>query len=126
MALARWGDNNTPGDLIRLEKLAIKAGRSCIGIVHLPHTACIRFTRLILTCTDNGELKFALMTLQKAAEYNGLLQNLEAKLPQDELRISNRLETEYYTLRIVLASCMLLPAPLRLLTTSKGLERRPA
>lgn len=35
LALAQWGDRNTPGDLLRLEKLAIKAGRSCIGILHL-------------------------------------------------------------------------------------------
>ncbi|KAI4860640.1 SPO22-domain-containing protein [Hypoxylon rubiginosum] len=82
LALAQWGDHNTPGDLLRLEKLAIKAGRSCIV---------------------DGELKFALMTLQKAAEYNGLLQNLQAKLPQEELRTSKRLETEYLTLRIALA-----------------------
>ncbi|KAI1780407.1 SPO22-domain-containing protein [Hypoxylon cercidicola] len=65
LALAQWGDHNTPGDLLRLEKLAIKAGRSCIV---------------------DGQLKFALMTLQKAAEYNGLLQNQQAKLLQDELR----------------------------------------
>ncbi|XXG97783.1 hypothetical protein Hte_004096 [Hypoxylon texense] len=77
LALAQWGDHNTPGDLLRLEKLAIKAGRSCIV---------------------DGELKFALMTLQKAAEYNGLLQNLQTKLPQEELCTSKRLEIEYLTL----------------------------
>lgn len=126
LALAQWGDHNTPGDLLRLEKLAIKAGRSCIGIVHLRLTACIRFARLTIAYLVDGELKFALMTLQKAAEYNGLLQNLQAKLPQEELRTSKRLETEYLTLRIALVSCMLLPAPLRLLTTSQGLEGRPA
>ncbi|KAI2778846.1 SPO22-domain-containing protein [Daldinia loculata] len=82
LALAQWGDHNTPGDLLRLEKLAIKTGRSCIV---------------------DGELKFALMVLQKAAEYNGLLQNLQAKLPDEESRACRKLEAEYFTLRIVLA-----------------------
>lgn len=45
LALAQWGDHNTPGDLLRLEKLAIKTGRSCIGILHLrvpPHVQDLR------------------------------------------------------------------------------------
>ncbi|KAK6955428.1 hypothetical protein Daesc_003065 [Daldinia eschscholtzii] len=81
LALAQWGDHNAPGDLLRLEKLAIKTGRSCI----------------------DGELKFALMALQKAAEYNGLLQGLQAKLPVEEFDACKKLEVEYFTLRIVLA-----------------------
>lgn len=31
LALARGGDRNTPGDLTRLAKLAIKSGKYCIG-----------------------------------------------------------------------------------------------
>ncbi|KAI1474952.1 SPO22-domain-containing protein [Daldinia eschscholtzii] len=82
LALAQWGDHNAPGDLLRLEKLAIKTGRSCIV---------------------DGELKFALMALQKAAEYNGLLQSLQAKLPVEEFDACKKLEVEYFILRIVLA-----------------------
>ncbi|KAI1381649.1 SPO22-domain-containing protein [Hypoxylon crocopeplum] len=82
LALAQWGDHNTPGDLLRLEKLAIRTGRSCIV---------------------DGELKFALTVLQKAAEYNGLLQDLQAKLPNEESDACKRLETEYFALRITLA-----------------------
>ncbi|KAI1084000.1 meiosis protein SPO22/ZIP4 like-domain-containing protein [Whalleya microplaca] len=79
LALAQWGDHNTPGDLIRLEKLAIKAGRSY------------------------GELEFAPLVMQKAAEYNGLLQNLQEKLPKEESDARKRLEAEYLTLRLALA-----------------------
>ncbi|KAI0008433.1 meiosis protein SPO22/ZIP4 like-domain-containing protein [Xylariaceae sp. FL0662B] len=82
LALAQWGDHNTPGDLIRLEKLAIKAGRSCIG---------------------DGELDFAPLVMQKAAEYNGLLQSLQERLPKEEAEVRQRLEAEYLTLRIALA-----------------------
>ncbi|KAI1139503.1 SPO22-domain-containing protein [Hypoxylon sp. FL0543] len=71
LALARWGDHNKPGDLLRLEKLAIKAGRSC---------------------TVAGELDYARMVLQKAADYNGLLQTQQAKLPSGELDACKRLE----------------------------------
>ncbi|KAI0020392.1 meiosis protein SPO22/ZIP4 like-domain-containing protein [Xylariomycetidae sp. FL0641] len=82
LALAQWGDSNTHGDLARLEKLAIKAGRSCIA---------------------NGQLELAMPVLQKAAEYNGLLQNLQGNLPKEELIACKRSETEYLGLRIVLA-----------------------
>ncbi|KAI5927886.1 meiosis protein SPO22/ZIP4 like-domain-containing protein [Camillea tinctor] len=82
LSLAQWGDNHTPGDLVRLQKLAIKAGRSCIV---------------------NGELHFALLALQKAAEYNGHLHNLRDSLPKEELSACNSFESEYLTLRIVLA-----------------------
>ncbi|KAI1210703.1 SPO22-domain-containing protein [Annulohypoxylon truncatum] len=82
LALAQRGSHNKPGDLLRLEKLAIKTGRSCIGA---------------------AELNFALMVLQKAADYNGLLQHLQAKLPSEELDACRRLESEYFTLRIALA-----------------------
>ncbi|KAI0900547.1 SPO22-domain-containing protein [Annulohypoxylon nitens] len=82
LALAQRGTHNEPGDLLRLEKLAIKTGRSCIGA---------------------GELNFALMVLQKAADYNGLLQHLQEKLPSEELNTCRRLESEYFTLRIALA-----------------------
>ncbi|KAI1807755.1 SPO22-domain-containing protein [Daldinia bambusicola] len=81
LALAQWGDHNAPGDLLRLEKLAIKTGRSCIA---------------------DGELKFAFMALQKAAEYHGLLQSMQAKLPVEELATCRNLEVECLTLRIVL------------------------
>ncbi|KAI5864321.1 meiosis protein SPO22/ZIP4 like-domain-containing protein [Durotheca rogersii] len=80
LALAQRGDHNTPGDLLRLEKLAIKTSRSL-----------------------NGELQFALLTLQKAAEYSGLLRNLQATLPKEESDVCTRLEAEYFTLRIALA-----------------------
>ncbi|KAI2632325.1 meiosis protein SPO22/ZIP4 like-domain-containing protein [Hypoxylon sp. NC1633] len=77
LALAQWGDHNTPGDLLRLEKLAIKTGRSCIV---------------------DGKLEMALMVLQKAADYNGLLQNQQTKLPTEESDASKRLEAEYFAL----------------------------
>ncbi|KAI0381571.1 SPO22-domain-containing protein [Hypomontagnella monticulosa] len=82
LALAQWGDRNTPGDLLRLEKLAIKAGRSCIV---------------------DSELDFAFIVLQKAADYNGTLQNLQASLPEEESDACRKLEAEYFTIRIALA-----------------------
>ncbi|CAJ2511272.1 Uu.00g068970.m01.CDS01 [Anthostomella pinea] len=81
-ALAQWGDNNTAGDLVRLQRLALKTGRFCIA---------------------NSELEFADLALQKAAEYNGLLQKLQAKLPAEELSACKRSEIECLTLRIALA-----------------------
>ncbi|KAI0601756.1 meiosis protein SPO22/ZIP4 like-domain-containing protein [Biscogniauxia sp. FL1348] len=82
LSLAQCGHNDTLGDLVRLRKLAIKAGRSCIV---------------------NGELQFALLALQKAAEYNGHLHNLHDSLPKEELAACNSFEFEYLTLRIALA-----------------------
>ncbi|KAI1388233.1 SPO22-domain-containing protein [Hypoxylon trugodes] len=82
LALAQRSDHNTPKDLLRLEKVAIKAGRSCIV---------------------NGELDFARTVLQKAAEYDGLLQNMQAKLPTEELNEFKKSQAEYLTLRTVLA-----------------------
>ncbi|KAL7624283.1 sporulation-specific protein 22 [Parahypoxylon ruwenzoriense] len=79
LVLAQWGDRNAPGDLLRLEKLAIKTGRSCIA---------------------DSELRFASLVLQKAAEYNGLLQSLQAELPKEESDACKKLEAEYFTLRI--------------------------
>lgn len=38
LALAQRGTHNEPGDLLRLEKLAIKTGRSCIGMLQLRPT----------------------------------------------------------------------------------------
>ncbi|OTA88788.1 hypothetical protein M434DRAFT_23602 [Hypoxylon sp. CO27-5] len=80
--MAQRGDHNKPGHLLRLEKLAIKTGRSC---------------------TVAGELEYARTVLQKAADYNGLLQTLQANLPSEELDACKRLETEYLILRLVLA-----------------------
>ncbi|KAI1506177.1 meiosis protein SPO22/ZIP4 like-domain-containing protein [Biscogniauxia marginata] len=82
LALAQWSESNTPGHLVRLKKLAIKTGRSCIV---------------------NGELQFALLALQKAAEYNGHLHNLHDSLPKEELSACNSFEFEYLTLRIAMA-----------------------
>ncbi|KAH9898758.1 meiosis protein SPO22/ZIP4 like-domain-containing protein [Xylariomycetidae sp. FL2044] len=80
LALAQWGDHNTRGDLIRLQKLAIKTGRSL-----------------------EGNLEDARLVLQKAAEYNGILQNLQETLPKEESIRCKRFEAEYLTLRIALA-----------------------
>ncbi|KAI0142464.1 SPO22-domain-containing protein [Hypoxylon sp. NC0597] len=79
LTMAQWGDHNKPGHILRLEKLAIKTGRSC---------------------TVAGELEHARTVLQKAADYNGLLQTLQAKLPSEELDACKRLEAEYLTLRL--------------------------
>ncbi|KAI1431325.1 meiosis protein SPO22/ZIP4 like-domain-containing protein [Xylaria sp. CBS 124048] len=67
--------------IIRLERLAIKTARSCI---------------------DNNELEFGLWALQKAVEYNGLLQRLQGSPPESSDTCS-QFEVEYSTLRIVLA-----------------------
>ncbi|TGJ79300.1 hypothetical protein E0Z10_g9466 [Xylaria hypoxylon] len=82
LALAQRRDVNSPRAIIHLERLAIKTGRSCIA---------------------SNELEYGLWTLQKAVEYNGLLQSLQGSSPE-ESHICSRFEAEYYTLRIVLAS----------------------
>lgn len=54
------------------------------------------------THTEGGELEFALLALQKAADYNGFLHDLQRQLPEDELGVRKRLEAEHLALRIVL------------------------
>ncbi|KAI0503144.1 meiosis protein SPO22/ZIP4 like-domain-containing protein [Xylaria bambusicola] len=76
----RDGDNCTK-TITHLERLAIKTSRSCIA---------------------SNELEYALWTLQKAVEYNGLLQRMQGS-PSEEPRTCSQFEAEYSTLRIVLA-----------------------
>ncbi|KAI8955904.1 meiosis protein SPO22/ZIP4 like-domain-containing protein [Xylaria longipes] len=82
LALARRNDDNSQRIIVHLERLAIKTGRSCIA---------------------NDELEFGLWALQKAAEYNGLLQPLQGSPPEEGSHICSQFEAEYSTLRIVLA-----------------------
>ncbi|KAI0549533.1 meiosis protein SPO22/ZIP4 like-domain-containing protein [Xylaria curta] len=82
LVLARRSDDNSQRILVHLERLAIKTGRSCIA---------------------NDELEFGLWVLQKAVEYNGLLQPLQGSPPEDRSHICSQFEVEYSTLRIVLA-----------------------
>ncbi|KAK9417597.1 putative Meiosis protein SPO22/ZIP4 like-domain-containing protein [Seiridium unicorne] len=80
LVLAQGTNSNEPDRLIRLAKLAIKTGRSCI---------------------DANEIDFALLSLQKAVDYNGLLQNMQDRLSEDEQAICTKLEAEYFILRTV-------------------------
>ncbi|KAI1343855.1 meiosis protein SPO22/ZIP4 like-domain-containing protein [Xylariaceae sp. FL0016] len=80
LALAQCGDSNTPRGLVRLQKLAIKTGRSY-----------------------NSQLEFALMALTKAAEYHSSLQNLQDALPCEEASMCRALDSEYLILRMVLS-----------------------
>ncbi|KAK9785215.1 putative Meiosis protein SPO22/ZIP4 like-domain-containing protein [Seiridium cardinale] len=80
LVLAQGINSNEPDRLIRLAKLAIKTGRSCI---------------------DAHEIEFALLSLQKAVDYNGLLQNMQDRLSEDEQAICTKLEAEYFILRTV-------------------------
>ncbi|KAI1112741.1 meiosis protein SPO22/ZIP4 like-domain-containing protein [Nemania sp. NC0429] len=83
LTLAHRNDDSSQRSIIYLERLAIKTGRSCIA---------------------GDEFDFGLWTLQKAAEYNGLLQRLQGPLPPEESSlICRQFEAEYSTLRIVLA-----------------------
>ncbi|KAI1422777.1 meiosis protein SPO22/ZIP4 like-domain-containing protein [Xylaria sp. FL1777] len=81
LALAQRSDDKSPRTITHLERLAIKTGRSCIA---------------------SNELEFGLWALQKAVEYNGLLQRLQGS-PSEESRTCSQFEAEYNTLRIVLA-----------------------
>ncbi|KAK8038870.1 hypothetical protein PG993_007281 [Apiospora rasikravindrae] len=82
LALPDMKAEEQPNTIIRKFRLAVKTGRSCI---------------------DGSELEFALLALQKAADYNGLLHDLQHQLPEDELGVSKRLEAEHLVLRIILA-----------------------
>ncbi|KAI0862583.1 meiosis protein SPO22/ZIP4 like-domain-containing protein [Xylaria cubensis] len=82
LVLARRSDDTSQRIIIHLERLAIKTSRSCIA---------------------NNELEFGLWALQKAVEYNGLLQPLQGSPPEDRSHICSQFEVEYSTLRIVLA-----------------------
>ncbi|KAI3341252.1 meiosis protein SPO22/ZIP4 like-domain-containing protein [Ustulina deusta] len=82
LALAQRSDDNSPRTITNLERLAIKTGRSCI---------------------DSNELEFGLWALQRAVEYNGLLQRLQEDSPSEASRTCSQFEAEYSTLRIVLA-----------------------
>ncbi|RYP76845.1 hypothetical protein DL771_001581 [Monosporascus sp. 5C6A] len=82
LALAQRSDANTLGDLVRLAKLAVKSGKSCI---------------------EAERFELALLLLQKAADYNGAMQKLPEGLPEEELQECKRLEAEYLMLRMVLS-----------------------
>ena len=56
------------------------------------------------TREDGGEHEFALLALQRAADYTGKLQNLQEEMPEDALNICKRLEAEYLVLRMALVS----------------------
>ncbi|TRX97357.1 hypothetical protein FHL15_001635 [Xylaria flabelliformis] len=71
LVLARRSDDNSQRIIIHLERLAIKTGRSCIA---------------------NDELEFGLWALQKAVEYNGLLQPLQDSPPEDRSHICSQFE----------------------------------
>ncbi|KAI8625467.1 SPO22-domain-containing protein [Xylariaceae sp. FL1651] len=79
LALAQSNDESSPKSIIHLERLAIKTGRTCIA---------------------NNAFDFALLTLQKAAEYNRLLQQLQGTLPEEDMHACSQFEAEYTTLRI--------------------------
>ena len=57
------------------------------------------------TYIEGSEFELALLSLQKAADYNGLLHDLQRQLPEDELDMCKRLEVEHLVLRIVLVGC---------------------
>ncbi|KAF2968484.1 hypothetical protein GQX73_g5062 [Xylaria multiplex] len=78
LVLALRNDADSPRAITHLERLAIKTGRSCIA---------------------SNELDLGLWSLQKAVEYNGLLQSLQDSSPENSL-ICSQFEAEYYTLRI--------------------------
>ncbi|GAP85521.1 putative SPO22-domain-containing protein [Rosellinia necatrix] len=82
LILAQYTDDNSRKTLIHLERLALKTGRSCI---------------------TSNELDFSLWALQKAVEYNGLLQGLQGSPLEGESHTCSQFEAEYSTLRIVLA-----------------------
>ncbi|KAI0101809.1 meiosis protein SPO22/ZIP4 like-domain-containing protein [Nemania sp. FL0031] len=82
LILARRNDDNSPRTTIHLLRLAIKTGRSCIA---------------------SDELEFGLWALQKAVEYNGLLQRLQGSPPPEQSHTYQQFEVECLTLRIVLA-----------------------
>lgn len=56
------------------------------------------------TLEDDEEHEFALLALQRAADYNGKLQKLQEEMPEDALNICKRLEAEYLVLRMALVS----------------------
>ncbi|KAI1866259.1 uncharacterized protein JN550_007647 [Neoarthrinium moseri] len=88
VSLAHGSNNASVPELIRLTRISLKAGRSCIGK---------------LPTSGDGELECALLTLQKAADYNGLLQGQRHGMPDDEVVACKRLEVEYFILRTALS-----------------------
>lgn len=58
------------------------------------------------TREDDDEHEFALLALQRAADYNGKLQNLQEEMPEDALNVCKRLEAEYLVLRMALVSLL--------------------
>ncbi|KAI1873577.1 hypothetical protein JX265_005199 [Neoarthrinium moseri] len=88
VSLAHGSNNASVPELIRLTRISLKAGRSCIGKV---------------PTSGDGELECALLTLQKAADYNGLLQGQRHGMPDDEVVACKRLEVEYFILRTALS-----------------------
>jgi tetratricopeptide (TPR) repeat protein len=53
---------------------------------------------------EAGELEFALLALQRAADCNGALQSLRPGMPEDDANACARLEAEYFILRTALVS----------------------
>jgi hypothetical protein len=58
----------------------------------------------VVTFAVQDELEFALLALQKAAEFNGLLQAHQHTFSEHEPHITKQLEAEYLILRTVLVS----------------------
>ncbi|KAJ8131120.1 hypothetical protein O1611_g2505 [Lasiodiplodia mahajangana] len=80
---AHRNDDDSPKTTIHLIRLATKTSRSCIA---------------------SDKLEFGLWALQKAVEYNGLLQRLQGSPPPEQSHTCQQFEVECLTLRIVLAS----------------------
>lgn len=121
LSTAQPANHSTPSAAIRLSKLAIKTGRSCIGKlqISLPCMHVSGTNRLI----EHGELESAYVALQKAADYNGVLQTLLQTLPEDDASVCNRLEAEYLALRTALVSHENCVQTAAVIDASKVMER---
>ncbi len=106
---AQWSEEQTrPDGPVKLLKLSLKAGRSCLGkrprvrlagpsaIYHSTHTYLVR--------TDEGDLELASVALRKAADYSGRLHCLSDSMPDDEANECKRLETDYLVQRTAVVS----------------------
>lgn len=101
---AQCTENAVAAEVVRLLRLALKAGRSCIGMTQTSLLSVLLYVSK-LVWIDDSEFELATLVLQRAADYNTRLRDLLSGISHDDANDIKGLEAEYFILRAALASC---------------------
>lgn len=95
-------------DVVHVMKLALKAGKTCLGKLGIWDEVTATDERIDDGGTSPSALKLAETVFEKGAEYSATLGHLQAKmLGPDDLLECKKLDAEYFILRAALASSLL-------------------